>query len=209
MKTLLASLPGVALLLLSPHAFADETPLVEVAPAPMRGWLGLEERNVFGLAANRATQDYGVDILAGAWLPHDHLQPILDLGWSRVAGLENGEKVDTFRAGGRLACGSPWAEGRAWVGAAVGVVAQAGWRHARDPALTSPLGSIAGSLAWAASPSLSALLQGRVARRLWIGGELGIEHSVPPLEWGNFSIFNSFRLQIGLELGVILGDAGP
>jgi hypothetical protein len=182
-----------------------------------RGWLGVGERNVWGLAARNATADYGADLLAGAWLLREHLEPILDVGWSRVVRSGDGPPIDTFRAGGKLAIGSAAEHGQLWAGVAAGLVLQAGWLHRSSsfdsvvaggtvvstPASTTP------SLAWAVAPSVSALVQGRLARRLLLGMEVGIEHSIPPLQWGDTSVFNAFRLQVGLQLGVILGDPIP
>ena len=97
-----------------------------------------------------------------------------------------------------MAAASALENEKLWVGGTAGVVVQAGWLHVPGA-----------SLAWAASPSLSALVQGRVARRFVVGGELGVEHSIPALQWAGVSVFNSFRLQLGLQIGVILGDVIP
>jgi len=163
-----------------------------------RGWVGVQQRDVWGLTESRAIADYGADVLGGLWLLHEHLQPIVDVGWSRVFGLQNGETIDTFRAGGKLAVGCAISHESIWVGGTLGLVAQAGWLHVTGT-----------SLAWAASPSVSGLVQGRVARRLLVGAELGVEHSIPALEWGAVSIFHAFRLQLGIQLGVLLGDPVP
>ena len=182
---------------------------VTLAPssaADARGWVGLEERNVWGLTAKNPTADYGLDALGGLWLLGEHVQPIVDIGWSRVTGSSLHSEIDLFRAGGRVAIGSALDE-RLWLGGTVGVVAEAGWHHdAAGSASTSPVPSAPPSLAWAASPAVSLLVQGRIGRRIVLGGELGVEHSIPALEWGTVSIFRSFRLQLGLEIGIILGE---
>jgi hypothetical protein len=192
---------------------------VEVVDA-RRGWIGAQQRDVFGLvntSTGRATQDYGVDALGGLWLLGEHVQPIFDVGWSHVFGPTVAAAIDVFRAGTRVAFGGALLHDRLWMGGAAGFVVETGWRHATEPApASSPTSSStvvnAGSsattppLAWAFSPSLSGLVQGRFARRLLVGGELGIERAIPNLAWGASSIFNSFRLQVALELGVILGD---
>jgi hypothetical protein len=162
------------------RALAEEP----VTAPTTRGWLGLEERNVWGLegtdtgcgarGCGSATADYGLDAVGGVWLLHEHLMPIADLGWSRVANVPY--TVDTFRGGGRLAIGTPASNERFWVGGTVGAVVQAGWLH-------GPTGSVA----WAVSPSASALLQARVTGRVFVGGELGVEHSIPALEWATTS----------------------
>jgi hypothetical protein len=164
-------------------------------PIAKRAWLGAQERNVWGMAGAKATSEYGADLLAGAWLFNEHVQPILDVGLARVFNLRPGESVETLRFGGRIAVGSAFDRERLWLGVAVGLVAQAGWLNTWGP-----------SPAWAASPSFSGLLQGRVAKRFLIGAEAGAEHSIPPLRWGNYSVFNAFRLQMGLQVGVILGE---
>jgi hypothetical protein len=210
MKTLLLAM---LFLLPSTQALADE-PAVPPADAPStqrgRGWVGAEERNVWGLAWNsptsHPTSDYGADILAGIWLLHEHVQPILDLGWSAVFGQKRDRPVDTFRAGGRVAFGSALADDHLWVGGALGVVVQTGWLQVAPGSVTSNGAPLMSGLAWAASPSISGLLQGRFARRVLVGVEVGIEHSIPPLQWEDLTLFNSFRLQLGFEIGVILGN---
>ena len=193
--------PGLVLLAALSSVGTSEGEPPAPAPAiggasPSRGWVGLQDRSVWGLAAKNATQDYGADVLAGLWLLHEQLQPIVDIGWSRVFGQNNGASIDTFRAGGKVGGGYSLAGGSLWLGGTVGVVVQTGWLHITGT-----------SLAWAASPSVSGLLQARFARRLLVGAEVGVEHSIPALQWGAYSVFNGFRLQLGLQLGVILGDA--
>jgi hypothetical protein len=210
MKTLLLAM---FLLLPSAQALADE-PVAPPADAPStprgRGWLGVEERNVWGLAANsptsHPTSDYGADILAGIWLLNEHVQPLLDLGWSEAFGQLRDRTVNTFRGGGRVAIGSALAQDHLWVGGALGVVVQTGWLQVPPGSVTSNGAPLMSGLAWAASPSISGLLQGRFARRVLLGVEVGIEHSIPPLEWEDLSLFHSFRLQLGFEFGVILGN---
>jgi hypothetical protein len=193
MKLILSASLAVASLLLAAGASANDGTSDQVPVAsPPRAWAGVQERNVWGLApASRATDDFGADVLAGAWLLGDHLEPILDIGWSRVVSHSD-ERIDTFRAGWRLAAGSGLASDHLWLGGALGAVVQAGWLHGPGT-----------SLAWAASPSVSGLAQARLARLL-LGAELGVEHSIPPLEWRDFSVFHSFRLQLAFQLGVIL-----
>jgi hypothetical protein len=169
-------------------------PTAPSSAPPPQAWLGVQERNVWGLAAEHATDDYGADLLAGLWLLDQRLEPIVDLGWSRVTGPQNGDTIDTFRAGAKLAAGCPLADDQLWVGAALGLVVQTGWL--RPTTSGSPL-------AWAVSPSLSGLLQERFARRFLVGAELGVEHAIPALKWADYSVFNAFRLQLGIELGVI------
>jgi len=214
---------GTLASLASGPTFADvsNTPGVEVADT-RRGWVGVQQRDVFGLSDSptaRPTQDYGVDALGGLWLLDEHVQPIFDFGWSHVFGPTVTADIDVFRAGTRVAFGGALLDGRLWVGGAAGFVVETGWRRVTESGLSSSLSSSAASstsntgssssapsLAWAFSPSLSGLVQGRFARRLLVGGELGIERAIPHLAWGTSSIFNSFRLQVALEFGVILGD---
>jgi hypothetical protein len=213
--------PGAAALVLlgcSGVALASDPPAPPDDHAePARGWLGVGERNVWGLAAKNATADYGADLLGGAWFLREHLEPIVDVGWSRVVRAGDGPAIDTFRAGGKLAIGSAVGQGQLWAGFAAGLVVQAGWLHGSSSSpsvveagtVVSASAPTTSSLAWAVAPSVSALVQGRLARRLLLGMDVGIEHSIPPLRWGDTSVFNSFRLQVGLQLGVILGDPIP
>jgi len=218
MKLSLGTSVAALVLLWSCAALAEDAP----APAgdhaePARGWLGVGERNVWGLAAKNATSDYGADLLGGAWFLREHLEPIVDIGWSRVVRAGEGPTIDTFRAGGKLAIGSAAEHGQLWAGFAAALVVQAGWLHgASSSALIVNGGTVVSapapttsSLAWAVAPSVSALVQGRLARRFLLGAEVGIEHSIPALQWGDTSVFNSFRVQVGLQLGVILGDPIP
>jgi hypothetical protein len=220
---------SAALLMATVAWIAPEPARADGANAPevdvvdtRRGWVGVQQRDVFGLATSssgRATQDYGVDALGGLWLLGQHLQPIFDIGWSHVFGPTVVAAIDVFRVGTRVAFGGALLDDRLWLGGAAGFVVETGWRRVTESALSSSSSSTssptlsntgstanAPSLAWAISPSISALAQGRFARRLLVGGELGLERAIPNLAWGTSSIFNSFRLQVALELGVILGD---
>jgi len=201
-------------LVLSSKAFADERgALPQDAPSDARGWIGAEERNGFGLDSStptsHVTQDYGADLLAGIWLLNEHIQPIVDLGWSDVVGIENGHTIQIFRGGGRVAFGCALSQERFWIGAAAGIEVQAGWFHVPVGNLTTTSTPTASSstagVGWAASPSISGLMQGRVARRLLLGLEVGVEHSIPALAWEQYSVFHAFRLELGIEIGVILG----
>jgi hypothetical protein len=192
---LLVALPASAQGVVLPPAPAV-APVATTTPA--RGWIGVEQRDVLGVTALHATNDYGVGLIAGEWFAGEHAQPIVEAGWSRVTGISNGDTVDVFRWGGKLALGSAMTRERLWMGGAAGLVVQAGRLHGPS-----------NSLAWAASPSLSGIIQGRLARRLLVGGEVGVEHSIPHLSWNDFSIFNSFRLTLAVQFGVILGDPLP
>lgn len=62
---------------------------------------------MFGLATGTGTptDDYGADVLAGARLVRGQIQPIADVGWSRVFWSNQRFGVDTFRLGGKVAAG--------------------------------------------------------------------------------------------------------
>jgi hypothetical protein len=77
----------------------------------------------------------------------------------------------------------------------VGLLLEAGWKH--EAGLP---------LAWAATPSLTALLQERVAGKVLLGLDAGVERALPNLRWQDgSSIYNNVRIQIGLEVGVVFG----
>jgi hypothetical protein len=62
---------------------------------------------VFGIANGNGTptNDYGADLLGGLWLFRQQMQPIVDVGWSRVFWSGQRYSVDTFRVGGKIAGG--------------------------------------------------------------------------------------------------------
>ena len=187
------------LLVAAPGGNADPSALASPADATpaASGWrLGAGGRNALAVS-NPSTPDFGGDLFGGVWLLDEHLQPIVDIGWSRVFGLSNGLAVDTFRAGGGAA---GWAivHGYLWMGGAVGAAVQNGWLHeAGNP------------LAFGAMVFASGLLEGRIAHRLLIGVELGPSYSGPALQFsspsGPLSILGGLRLEAGVRLGLILG----
>jgi len=200
----------VALLLAS----AAPAEVGEPAPAAETRWfLGIGGRNAVGLAAQRATTDFGADVLGGVWLLHEHLLPIVDVGWSSVFGTAPGYGIDTFRAGGELAAGTALVHDRLWVGGSLGLAAQLGWLHVADY-----------SLGWSSMVSASVLVLGRFARHVVLGVEVGPAYSIPALSFSPqlvtippqpfvseqpYSIFNSVRLWGGLRLGWIFGNPIP
>ncbi len=179
----------------------DADPSLTASPAEgvstSRWWLGAGGRNALGVS-NPSTPDFGGDLMGGTWLVNEHLQPIVDLGWSRVFGLPTGLSVDAFRAGGELAAGWALVHGYLWLGGSLGGAVQTGWLH--EPG---------NPLAWGAMVFASGLVQGRIARRLLIGVERGPRFSGPALQYstpsGSLSILGGLRLEAGVRLGWILG----
>lgn len=217
MRVRAASFVAIAGLVVTGDALADDAPappsaapgsaVVGAAPtlqsllsAHSHPWIALQERNVFGGISSgngTPTNDFGADALFGAWLARAHIQPIADVGWSRVFWEKQKYDVDTFRVGGKLACGGLAADD-IWLGASVGLLLEAGWKH--EAGLP---------LAWAATPSIGVLLQGRVSGPIFLALDSGLERALPNLKWQDgSSIYNGVRFQIGLQIGVVLGWGG-
>ncbi len=214
MRIAATSAACLALLFSTGSAHAEER--AASGAAPTRGWIGDGRAQRVGASPNveqPPTTEPASPAVCGS--KTRVFQPIFDLGWSHVVGPEEND-IDVFRAGVKLAIGMPVAHGAVWVGGAAGVALQAGWLHTSSNTslpTTSPgvvfdaTSSSQSSIAWAVAPSFSGLVQGRVARRLLLGADLGFEDSIPALKWGSVSVFNALRLQLGVQIGVILGDA--
>src|SRR4051812_31152579 len=74
-----------------------------VKSQPRRGWIGAGGRNAFGLTSP-LDPDFGAELIGGAWLLGEHLQPLAKLGWSR--GFGDGLSIDALRIGMGLAGGA-------------------------------------------------------------------------------------------------------
>jgi hypothetical protein len=192
---------ALAALLASSAARADTptAPESENADAT-RGWIGVGGRNSIGISP--VDPDFGVYAYGGYWTLNEHFQPFFRAGWSEASSGSATQKlvIESVRAGGGILAGAATAGGHLWLGAGGGVEGIVGFAHGDGAANTT---------AGAAIP-LVFVLQGRVARRILLGIDLGPEifpgtltfRSVhEAMEWG------PFRLNGGLLLGVILGDA--
>ena len=136
----------------------------EPRPAPVkpRGWLGLGPRlEVAGPPAG------GLDLVGGAWLLREHLQPLANLAWSSTA--SHGLRMHSLRFGGGLAAGAPLRAGKIWLGGHVLVHAQ--WVQARDVAVAS---------AWMAATEVGGLVQVRWSRVV-LAARTGVDFNFPPL----------------------------
>lgn len=168
------------------------------APGPMpaaapraRAWLGLGPR----LELARWPPEGGVDLLFGAWLLAERLQPLLSAGWSATG--RQGLSLQTVRLGAGLAAGSPLARGRWWLGAHA--VVHALWARAHD--------SRAATL-WASSSELGGTFQVRGAR-WFVGVRTGLDLALPELRVrGNTAYLRRGPVQwvLGVSFAMILGD---
>lgn len=132
------------------------------APVKPRGWLGVGPRlEVMSPPAG------GLDLIGGAWLLRDHLQPLINLAWSSTA--SHGLRMHSLRFGGGLAAGAPLRAGKIWLGGHVLLHAQ--WVQARDVAVAS---------AWMAATEVGGLVQVRWSRVV-LAARTGVDLNYPPL----------------------------
>lgn len=174
---------------------ADPAPTVDTPRAPRdppraRAWLGLGPR----LELARSPPEGGIDLLLGAWLLREHLQPLLSLGWGATA--RAGLSLHTLRFGAGVAAGSPLARGRLWLGAHA--VVHALWARAHDRRSET---------LWASSSELGGTLQVRGAR--WhVGLRTGLDLALPELRVrGDRARLRRGPVQwvLGVSFGVIFG----
>ena len=159
-------------------------------PRP-RAWLGLGPL----LELAHPPPEGGIDILFGAWLLRERLQPLLGVGWSATG--REGLSLHTVRFGAGLAAGSPLARGRLWLGAHAMVHAL--WARAHD-SRTATL--------WASSSEIGGTLQVRGARWL-VGVRTGLDLALPELRIkGNSARLSRGPVQwvLGVSFGVIFGE---
>lgn len=160
--TLLMDEPG------DPAPAAPPTPPPVVAPAAaapaIRGWLGAGPRIVLGRGLHA---EGGLDLMGGAWLVRDHLQPIASLGLTGAA--QAGVSLLHVRIGAGLAVGAPLPDPRIWLGAHV--LTHALWARAHDARTAT---------AWQSSTEIGALAQYR-GQRLLLGLRTGLDLTLPPL----------------------------
>lgn len=173
-----------------PNPTATPPPTTPPPAAPLRGWLGLGPR----LELGRSLIEAGLDVHGGAWLLHEHLQPLASLGWSTSA--RDGLSLHTLRLGLGLAAGAPLPRTRMWLGAHA--LAHGAWTVASDSRSAS---------AWASSSELGALLQIRWPRWL-LGVRSGVDLALPPLRVQG----DRARLQrgpaqfiLGVQIGLVFG----
>ncbi len=158
---------------------------------PARIWLGLGPR----VELARWPPEGGIDLLLGAWLLRQRLQPLLSVGWGATG--REGLSLHTVRFGAGLVAGSPLAGGRLWLGAHA--IVHALWSRAHD--------SRSATL-WTSSSELGGTLQIRGARWL-VGVRTGLDLTLPALRvQGNRARLGRGPVQwvLGLSFGVIFGD---
>lgn len=156
-----------------------------------RAWLGLGPR----LELARWPPEGGLDILFGAWLLGERLQPLLSAGWSATG--HQGLGLQTLRLGAGLAAGSPLARGRLWLGAHT--LVHALWARAHD-SRTATL--------WASSSEVGGTFQVRGAR-WFVGVRTGLDLTLPELRArGNNARLSRGPVQwvLGVSFAMIFGD---
>lgn len=147
--------------------------------------------------ATRSDIAAGVSISGGTWLLHEHVMPMVDLGWRRaVAGSLT---VDGLNIDGGVAFGAPVLRGHVWVGG--GIIGGALGGFARD--------SQAGS-AWSAHLAVPAIVQARIGP-VFAQFHAGAEMTLPPLHFlGDRSSlrWGHLRATFGIRFGFLLARAG-
>lgn len=136
-------------------------------PPLVSGWLGLGPR--VGLGPPSAVDpDLGATLDGGLWLVRDHLQPVLQAGWSRS--MAGDLHVDGVRFGAGVLFGGAILDGRLWLGA--GAIGRAFWAKAEDRRTDER---------WVSSTELVASLQLRTRRRFLLGFRTGADLTLPSL----------------------------
>lgn len=162
---------------------------------PVRGWLGLGPRIELGRSE---LVEAGADLLGGAWLARERVQPLGSLG--STATSQAGISLVHTRVGAGLAVGAPLADPRIWLGGHV--LVHALWVRARE-------GSVVHTSHAAAE--LGGLLQYR-GRRLLLGLRAGVDLTLPPLSvQGSQARIRRgpVRFLVGLVIGVVFGGSRP
>ncbi|MDC0721023.1 hypothetical protein [Nannocystis bainbridge] len=174
-----------------PRGGKPATPPPPAPRAPTSGWLGLGPR----VEAGPKLAEGGVDVMGGAWLLRDHLQPIASLGLGGAAP----EDVSLFhlRFGGGLAAGASLLDRRIWLGGHVLAHALRSRLRERDHLRVD----------WMASTEIGATLQYR-GRRLFLGARTGVDLVLPPRPVpGHGARIRRGPAQwvLGLVVGVVFG----
>lgn len=165
-------------------------PALQSPPPRPVGWVGVGGHVDAG-APSRPDLAYGTSLAGGAWLLRGHLQPRLEIGWSRSAG--DGLTVDAVRLMAGAAAGATVARGRLWLGGGVMGGAVGSW--ARAQGLAS---------GWAARIAIPAVVQARLGRFV-VGAHLGPQLTLPrlrflgddtTLRWGRV------RFVAGIQVGL-------
>jgi len=130
--------------------------------APFRAWLGLGPR----VEAGPHWVEGGVDVMGGAWLLREHLQPIVSLGLGGAAPEDL--SLFHFRFGGGIAAGAPLPDRRIWLGGHV--LAHALRSRARDFDRLH--------VDWMAATEIGATVQYR-GQRLFLGARTGVDLVLP------------------------------
>lgn len=174
-----------------PPAEPEPAPAEPPPPPPIRGWLALGPRVSLGTSV---LAEAGVDLMGGAWLVRDHLQPIGSLG---VAGAtQGGVSLLHARVGAGLAAGAPLRDRRIWLGGQVLVHALQVRAYDATTAAT-----------WLSSTELGGLMQYR-GQRLMFGLHTGVDLTLPPLTvQGTHARVRRgpARWTLGVVLGVAFG----
>lgn len=136
-------------------------------PPRVSGWLGVGPR--VGLGPPSAIDpDLGATLDGGLWLVRDHLQPVLQAGWSRS--MAGDLHVDGVRFGAGVLFGGSVVDRRLWLGA--GAIGRAFWARAEDRRTDER---------WVSSTELVASLQLRTRCGFLLGFRTGADLTLPSL----------------------------
>ncbi|WAS95916.1 hypothetical protein [Nannocystis punicea] len=174
-----------------PRGGKPATPPPPARRPPYSGWLGLGPR----VEAGPKLVEGGIDVMGGAWLLREHLQPIASLGLGGAAP----EDVSLFhlRFGGGLAAGAPLFDRRIWLGGHVLAHALRSRLRERDHFRVD----------WTSSTEIGATLQYR-GRRLFLGARTGVDLVLParPVPGHGARIRRGpAQWMLGLVVGVVFG----
>ena len=176
-----------------PPRSPDPAPTKPPPRPPVRGWLALGPRIELGRSE---LVEAGADLVGGAWLARDRVQPLGSLG--STATSQSGISLVHTRVGAGLAVGAPLKDPRIWLGGHV--LAHALWVRAREGSTVDT---------WHAAAEVGGLLQYR-GQRLLLGLRTGADLTLPPLSvQGSQARIRRgpVRFFVGLVIGVVFG--GP
>lgn len=189
--TLLMEAPGDPPVVVPPPPEEQPPPPPQPPRPGVRGWVALGPRVELGPGVRA---EAGGDLMGGAWLVREHLQPIASVGLTGAS--QSGISLMHTRVGAGLAVGAALPDRRIWLGGHV--LAHALWVRAHDATTAAT---------WLSSTQIGGLLQYR-GRRLYLGLHTGVDLTFPALSVrGDRARIRRgpARWALGLAIGVAFG----